>query len=1086
MRHLFFCIYFFVFSYGVSLSQVNPYGQPFIKNYSLKDYNAKSQNWAIAKDARGVMYFANNDGVLEYDGHNWELIRINKGAIVRSIAIDSTGTIYVGAENEFGYIQANELGKLYYSSLSDSLKADDQGFLNINKVYVTPKGVLFCSQKKIFRYHQGYISNINLPKGGFLSHIANKNIYMGDYWEGLMVLDTEKFVPCKGGDYYAEKDIFSVIPYKKNQLLIATSKHGLFIYNPITGQSTAPNYSAYKNLHKFITDSYLYSAFAHNDGFRFNTLYGGTVITDSIFIVKEAYNKSGGLQDEVILGDFIASERFASAPLWLSLNNGISKVETNSPFRIFDEKSGLHDEVLDIISFNGTMYFATINGVYKLFTLNELPVFEKLEGTEGECWSMVEFNGYLLIGGGYNLFIHSGVKTRRIETDDLVYKLYLSKKYPNRIYIGENKGLSIYSFDKGKFSRLSKLSNITERVSGITEGKEGNLWLKIGNNELLRVSLSKTDTIITRFNDSLGFVPTESLQILNFGDKIYFSTHKSLLQFCNESNRIIPAANLDSIFNNEAIWVKRYTEDFKGNVWLVSSKSGSNAISLLKNRGNSLFIADNTPYKRLPTCIINAIYPDNNGIAWIGTSEGLYTFNTQTQVKHNEPFNALIRKVYIGEDSVLFHGTFIGNGIIIPNQPTDNIPILRYRNNGLTFHYSSSFFIEENETKYSFFLEGFDSESSGWSNWTKETKKEYTNLREGDYTFKVKALNIFGVESTVAEYAFKIQPPWYRTYFAFIFYIILLSIFIWIIVKFNVRRLQLEKVKLEGIVKERTTEIRHQRDEIEKQKDEITGSIRYAKRIQNAVLPPDELISVLLPDHFILFKPRDIVSGDFYWMKQLGDYTLLAAADCTGHGVPGAFMSMLGIAFLNEIALNKDRFVANEFLNELRNKVKQSLRQTGKQGEAKDGMDIALCVINRKKMKLHYAGAYNPLYLFRLKTLPNPIDSNCFIESESHNLYEIKADKMPIGIHIAEKNSFTNHEIDLQPGDTLYIFSDGFVDQTGGEMNRKFMTKNFKSLLFSIQHETMEKQRDILDKTIENWKGTEGQVDDILIIGVKF
>jgi serine phosphatase RsbU (regulator of sigma subunit) len=220
-------------------------------------------------------------------------------------------------------------------------------------------------------------------------------------------------------------------------------------------------------------------------------------------------------------------------------------------------------------------------------------------------------------------------------------------------------------------------------------------------------------------------------------------------------------------------------------------------------------------------------------------------------------------------------------------------------------------------------------------------------------------------------------------------------------------------------------------------------------------------------------------------MKQVGDYTLLAAADCTGHGVPGAFMSMLGIAFLNEIASHREGIAANEILNELRNKVKQSLRQTGKDGEAKDGMDIAFCVINRKLMKLHYSGAYNPLYLYRKKNLPPPFETGCNIESESHTLYEIKADKMPIGIHIAEKDGFTNHEVDMQSGDTIYIFSDGFVDQTGGENSKKFLTKNFKNLLFDIQNESMTRQMELLNETIESWKGSEKQVDDILVIGIR-
>ncbi|MBC7125318.1 MAG: SpoIIE family protein phosphatase, partial [Bacteroidales bacterium] len=371
------------------------------------------------------------------------------------------------------------------------------------------------------------------------------------------------------------------------------------------------------------------------------------------------------------------------------------------------------------------------------------------------------------------------------------------------------------------------------------------------------------------------------------------------------------------------------------------------------------------------------------------------------------------------------------------------------------------------------------------SNWTNEAKKEYTNLPEGNYTFKVKAKNIFGIESLEAQFSFRIKPPWYRTIFAYILYLVVLSVFVWIVVKLNIRRLEKEKERLEGIVLERTAEIRQQKEKIEKQKEEITDSIKYAKRIQTAVLPPAELISVHLPEHFILFKPRDIVSGDFYWMKQIGDFTLITAADCTGHGVPGAFMSMLGVALLNEIASRCNGFTANQILNELRNQVKQSLRQTGKEGEAKDGMDIAFCVLNRKIMKLQYAGAYNPLYLYRKKEFPNPSSSPCVIESDTHYLIEVKADKMPIGIHVNDNIEFTNHEIDLSPGDTIYIFSDGFADQTGGETDKKFLSKNFKNLLLNIQHMEMSKQKEFLEETLKKWMGNTSQVDDILVIGVR-
>jgi serine phosphatase RsbU (regulator of sigma subunit) len=264
-------------------------------------------------------------------------------------------------------------------------------------------------------------------------------------------------------------------------------------------------------------------------------------------------------------------------------------------------------------------------------------------------------------------------------------------------------------------------------------------------------------------------------------------------------------------------------------------------------------------------------------------------------------------------------------------------------------------------------------------------------------------------------------------------------------------------------------EIETQRDILAKQKQEITDSIHYASRIQAAVLPPKEFINKILPEnYFILYKPRDIVSGDFFWITQKGNKTIITVADCTGHGVPGAFMSMLGISFLNEIVNANNVIDANEILNELRDHVIKALHQTGETGENKDGMDIALCVIDFDTNKLHFSGAYNPLYMVR-----------------NNELLHFKADKMPIGIFFKGNQPFTNQEIDIEKGDTFYVFSDGYVDQFGGDNNSKFKSKQFKQLLIDIQKETMANQKNILDKTIEEWKGKNDQIDDILVMGIK-
>jgi len=276
-----------------------------------------------------------------------------------------------------------------------------------------------------------------------------------------------------------------------------------------------------------------------------------------------------------------------------------------------------------------------------------------------------------------------------------------------------------------------------------------------------------------------------------------------------------------------------------------------------------------------------------------------------------------------------------------------------------------------------------------------------------------------------------------------------------------IEELKVYNEQLEQKVIERTKKI-------EAQKDEITDSIRYAKRIQNALYPPCELISDSLNDFFILNKPRDIVSGDFYWMAEKEGKVVVAVSDCTGHGVPGAFMSMLGIAYLNEIVNKTVTLRANEILNQLRGNVIRSLHQTGKSGEAREGMEMALCIIDFNRGRVQYSGAFNPLYLIRNK-----------------ELIELKGDNMPIGIYSDEEESFTNHKIDLQKGDALYMFSDGYVDQIGGPRRKTFRKKYFKELLLSISDKKMTDQYLILEQTFKEWQGDIDQIDDILVMGLR-
>ncbi len=271
------------------------------------------------------------------------------------------------------------------------------------------------------------------------------------------------------------------------------------------------------------------------------------------------------------------------------------------------------------------------------------------------------------------------------------------------------------------------------------------------------------------------------------------------------------------------------------------------------------------------------------------------------------------------------------------------------------------------------------------------------------------------------------------------------------------------------ILSEQKNEISLQKDIIEEKNMSITDSIEYASRIQSAVLPVINFLDEWGMDNFILFKPKDIVSGDFYWGQRKGHLLSFAAADCTGHGVPGAFMSMLGNAYLNDIINSREFDNAGDILNQLRKEVMFSLKQKGEEGEAQDGMDISLCLYNIKDNILDFAGANNPLYIIR-----------------DDKLERIDADKMPIGIHRSYDKPFTNHRIKPEKGDLIYLFSDGYADQFGGTEGKKFKYRAFRDMLLREHKRPMKEQGKMLEAAFDEWRGEIEQVDDVLVIGVKF
>ncbi len=471
----------------------------------------------------------------------------------------------------------------------------------------------------------------------------------------------------------------------------------------------------------------------------------------------------------------------------------------------------------------------------------------------------------------------------------------------------------------------------------------------------------------------------------------------------------------------------------------------------------------------------NAVFSDLDGILWIGTVDGLVAFDPMELRWNNHP--PIIHLEDIIVDGQSWHEVEDGleyEGSAGPFSTPEHLTIDYYHNH-LTFSFTGINLSKPNLTRYKWRLNNFE---TVWHGPSSRRDITYTNLPAGEYVLEIIGCNEDGVCSDPVQVVqITVTPAFWQTN---LFYVLLILAGIGVVIlisQLRVKQLKAAKAKLEKIIEERTGELRAEKERVEEQNEHINGqrealedynkavtdSINYAQRIQAAMMKPNVPSGGMLKDrYFILYRPKDIVSGDFYWHSEVGQTTYITAADCTGHGVPGALMSMIGMAYLNEIMRMYEKPNTDLMLNELRKKIID-----GVLGMSKDGMDMAMCRIDWNTMNMQYSGANNSLFVVR-----------------GEEILEYKSDKMPVGEHDRRDVPFTLHQCHLQPGDCVYLFSDGFPDQFGGEKGKKLMYKRFKHILMESSSLPPDKQKQYLKNILDRWMKGYEQVDDILVIGI--
>ncbi|OFX57987.1 MAG: hypothetical protein A2046_02925 [Bacteroidetes bacterium GWA2_30_7] len=636
--------------------------------------------------------------------------------------------------------------------------------------------------------------------------------------------------------------------------------------------------------------------------------------------------------------------------------------------------------------------------------------------------------------------------------------LYITGK-ANKVWLATaGGGASLFTIDNSKFITYNTSNGLgCNYLYSIYIDSHNNTWFALDGKG---VSLLQNEKIYSKFlPDSLEINSIYSITEDFSGAMWFLTSEKGLLkykdlkfQFLNESNGL------------KSVNVRSMLSDNFGNI-IVTSNDG---VQLYHSREQSFETYGDESGVAFKEPNLNGISSDSDGNIWISSNNGIIKFNSLVS-------NQQTIKPKISVNKILL--------FLNPHNIKNNV--FSYDQNHLTFEYTGFWFQSSENLLYRYKLENFDLD---WCFPTSSRTATYSNLPPGNYVFMVEVSSKPGIwiTSDDATFRFSINPPFYKTWWFISFCILLILLSIYYYIKLRTAKLLKDKQKLEIEVINRTKTISKQkeeisaqrdfvivqRDKIEEQNKNITYSIQYARRIQQAILPNDDELKLYLKEYFVLNRPMDIVSGDFYWLSHKNNRTLIAVADCTGHGVSGAFMSVLGISLLNKIIFLYPDLSASEILDNLREEVKSILKQSGKIGENQDGMDIFLIIINNDNQTYQYSGANSPGYIF-----------------SNNELTVLSPDKMPIGIYPKE-TLFKNNAGQLCKGvlckgDIIYLSSDGYQDQFGGEKYVKFKSKPFRELLKKIGPLPLNEQREILDSTMNEYKAGHHQNDDILVLGFK-
>lgn len=980
---------------------------------------------------------------------------------------------------------------------------------------------------------ENYSSIHGLAAGGVKSIYQDSlgRLWFGHLNGGVSYFDGAKFRRAEFDSLKANSDITTIFQIGK-ELWFTTSANGAFrIPFPSTGDTLlkGKHYAGKEGLSDQIFNTYV-----DRNGNLF-------CITDAFikkYNPKKDFFETYSPQGLTTYFNVVAMFQDSKGNYWYGLHNGGLYIQdaATGKMKIYDILNGLSRMFITCFTedYRGNVWVGTWGGGITVFRDNDIIVYNKKNGLDAlnihALFEDKEKN--MLIADHYDgLSIYKGdhfitYNTQEFLPDNKVWAIACDKS--GRYWFGTNNGISVFNPDKTANEQVIVFNEATKMIGNLVRfiiaGEGPDMWIGTQGYGIYRFDLNTgkfnldlevnkmlpVDRVVTALatdnkhniwigtNDGLavwntskkaGTVFTQVKGLAGNIIKSVFCDSKGTIWVGSEMksglSRLLPNSDKFNIVNiGEGIVPQAIGETNDGTIWVGTV----NGLMALKNDTVAYILSEK---EGLLSGNIKFIQPSGDKFLYVGTNMGLNRINLETgiissytkysgftgiEALNNASFKDTQGRLWFGTtNGVIMHDpsklppdpeppkAFI-TGIEVNYQPREMKADLKlnYREKSINFYYYSISLIDPKSVKYRIMLKGADPD---WRPVTDQTLAIYSGLPPGHYTFMVKACNSTGLWSkTPVEYSFVITPPFYLSPWFIITITILIVIAVIAYVKIRERNLIREKKILEAKVAERTAELVQKNAIIEEKNRDITASIRYAERIQRAMLPREDTFE----ETFVLFLPKDIVSGDFYWMYEHDSIRLLAAVDCTGHGVPGAFMSIIGHNSLNKVVREYGLIRPSEILDQLNIEVMKSIIQSQEKG-INDGMDISLIAYNRKNFTLEFAGAYNPLYLVR-----------------KGEVIVYKADRFSIGMTSLEQNKrFTNVNVDIQPYDMIYMFSDGYADQFGSPEGKKYKVGNIKKLISEIYNMPVNEQKERLEKEIMDWKGDLPQIDDILFIGMR-